>query len=185
MTKIKKETIQQVASMQQDMSALTQEKIKEMAPKPLETELKMSLKERAKLEGAYYLEPKISLPANSKPKPEYEAKRKRDWEYVKGVYRHEDDSLEPMGFWFLKWPGDPYCMWEVPVGVPVYVPRMIAHHLSGEKDPDTGIEAMKYHKFGYGNDPISMGDASANPNKQFRPVGTFYRGKFTPVGAFS
>lgn len=187
MTKIKKETLQEIGSIQTEMSALTQDKIKEIAPAPVEIELKMSLKERAKLEGVLYIEPKRKMKPFGKLKPEWQQMHDNDWEYVKGVFQNESmngrNSSEPIQFWFLKWAGDPDCLWEVPVNVPVYLPRMIAIHLSGERQ-STGIEAMKYHTFDYVQSPASAWQPDQFTH-HFTPTGTHYRGKFVPIGAFS
>jgi hypothetical protein len=187
MAKIKKEELQKIGSLQVEMSNLTTDKIKETAPKAIEKEIPSSLKERAKLENVIYVEPKTKIPPISKLDPKFREKRDRDWEYIKGTYYHENvngrASTEPMRFWFQKWPGDPYCQWEVPAGKPVYVPRMIARHLAGEKDPDTGMEAMKYHTFDFIAD--SNAKESDQFTHQFRPTATHYTGRFITTGSFA
>lgn len=188
---MKKETeklVRETASMSSGMSTLTVDKVNEIAPEAAETEIKLSVKERAKLENIRYIEPKRVLQAIGKLKPEWKKIRDYDWEYVKGMFQGEVingvTSLEPKSFWFAKWPGDQDTFWEIPVGVPVYVPRMIAIYLSGEREKDTGMESMKYHTFDYLQRPESH-LRKDDFTHQFSPVSTVYRGRFVPMGVFS
>ena len=166
---------------------MTQDQINEVAPKAEEKELPLDMEAKAKKEGALYLKPKRKLKPISKLKPELKKMRDHDWEYVKGVYQNESlsgiGSNEPKEFWFLKWPGDEDCLWEVPVNIPVYLPRMVARHLAGEKQ-STGMEAMKYHTFDYKENP-ELKAIKNEVTESFIPVATHYIGKFTAVGAFS
>jgi len=184
---VKKEVVEKVANLQSEMSSLTQEKIQEVAPKAIEKGLELSMKERAKIENAQYIEPSRKLKAIGELKAEWRPKRERDWEYVKGIFQNENEggriNNEPKKFWFRKWPGDPDCLWEIPVNVPVYVPRMIAKLLSGEQDEDTGIQAMKFHTFDFVDQPVNNFRPDSFTH-EFRPTGTHYTGKFSPLGAF-
>lgn len=189
---MKKETeklVKDVANLQPSMSSLTVDKINEKAPNPEPiSEIKISLKERAKLEGALWLEPKKKLQPFGKLNPNWERQHAYDWEYVAGMFQPEviggKPSNEPKCFWFSKWAGDPDCLWEVPVNRKVYLPRMIALYLSGEKDTATGMESMKYHTFDYIQRPEPYW-RSDEFTHQFQPTGTHYRGRFVPIGVFS
>lgn len=188
---MKKETeklVRETASMSSSMSALTVDKINEIAPDAPDAEVRLSTKERAALEKVRYLEPTKVLQAIGKLKPEWKKIRDYDWEYVKGMFQGEVvngvQSLEPKKFWFAKWPGDQDSYWEVPVGVPVYLPRMIAIYLAGERDKDTGMESMKYHTFDYLQRPEAYWKKD-DFTHQFSAVSTVYRGRFVPMGVFS
>jgi hypothetical protein len=180
--------IKEVAEIAPEMSALTVDKISKTAPKAEEAELKMTAKQKAEMEGAQWITPKKQLQAFGTLKNEWRRAREHDWEYVKGMFQPEvingRSTSEPKCFWFSKWPGDPDCLWEVPVSVPVYLPRMIAYYLSGEKDPLTGMESMKYHTFDYIERPTTYWKADTFTH-QFTPTNTHYRGRFVPIGAFS
>lgn len=189
MTKVQEQLVKQTLSVAAATQELTVDKINETAPKPVELETApLSIKERAKLENVRYVEPKKKLPALGKLPEKLQKQHAYDWEYVKGVYRHEGASgqymSEPMEFWFVKYPGDQDCLWSVPVGVPCYVPRMVAKHLSGERDEVTGIEVMKYHSFDYKQRPDSLWRKD-DFTHDFSVIATHYRGKFSPMGAFN
>ncbi len=183
-----KEFIREIANISTEMSELTVDKINEVAPKPEEVEVKLTTKQIAAAENIRYIEPKKRLQAFGELKSEWKKKRDHDWQYVKGMFQSEVingmSSGEDKCFWFSKWPGDPDCLWEIPVNIPVYVPRMIAYYLSGEKDLDTGLESMKYHTFNYIERPTN----SLRSNEfmhQFSVTGTHYRGRFVPLGVFA
>ncbi len=188
MKKDKEKLVQEVAGLQSEMSSLTLDKVNEIAPKAEEVEVKVSMKDKAKAEGAKYIEPKKTLPPVGTLKPEWKKKRDYDWQYVKGMFQPDTSSgratNEPKSFWFSKWAGDPDCWWEIPVNTPVYVPRMIAYYLSGEKDEDTGMESMKYHSFDYVQRPEPYWRTD-DFTHQFSPTATHYRGRFVPMGVFS
>lgn len=187
---MKKETldlVKNVASMNASMTELTMDKISEKAPDAEPSEIKLSTREIAKSEGCLYIEPKRKLPAIGALKPEWKSRHARDWEYVKGMFQSEvvngHSSREPKKFWFAKWGGDPDCLWEVPVNTPVYLPRMIAHYLSGMKDEDTGLESMKFHTFDYVERPQQI-QRPDEYTHEFQVTGTHYRGRFVPLGVF-
>jgi hypothetical protein len=185
MKKDAKDLVKDVANLQQDLNKLTVDVINETAPKVVDTEVqtKMSKKELAKLEGVPYIEPVRKLKAIGTLPEKWRAKRERDWEYVKGIFENEVCRGEPIKFTFSKWPGDPDCVWEVPANRPVYVPRMIAKHLSGEQDEDTGIKAMEYHSFDYLTKHASNIEVGKEM-ESFCTTGTYSRGKFRALGAF-
>jgi len=184
----KPDMVNEVLEMQESMSELTVDKISETAPKVEISEGLLSLKEKARREGAIWLEPKKKFPPIGKLKPEWEKTHAYDWEYVSGIFQGESNygksSMESECFWFCKWPGDPDCFWEVPANKKVYLPRMLALYLSGEKDPVTGLEAMKYHTFDYIQRPEPYWKTD-DFTHQFQVTGTHYRGRFMPIGVFS
>lgn len=179
---MKKETeslVKEVATMGQQISQLTVEKINQLAPAPEETELRMTAKQIAASEGARYVEPKKRLPAFGILPEKQKKEHERAWEYVKGIYENYVVSGEPIEFWYCEYPGDPDCLWSIPCNVPVYVPRMIAKHLE---------EVQKYHSFSRlegSADPLPMMAGEVEAMKWFRPSGTHYRGKFRAIGVFS
>lgn len=178
--------VKDVLEMQHSMNALTQDKISETAPKEVEVapQVEISLKEIARREGIPYIEPIRKFQAFGTLKPEWKAKRDHDWQYVKGMWENEIIKGEGIKFTFSKWPGDPDCMWEIPANKPVYVPRMIAKLLSGEKDEDTGYEVLKYHSF----DHVQKSEQYWQKDEfthQFCATGTYSRGRFRAIGAFS
>jgi hypothetical protein len=186
MNKEKVKIVNELLTNQKEMNELTVDKICEAAPeaKEVEQQVKINYKELAEREGIEYIEPvRKLLPFGTLPE-KWRKMRDHDWEYVKGVFENEVSKGESIKFGFSKWPGDPDCVWEVPANRPVYVPRMIAKHLSGEKDEHTGIQAMEYHTF----DHIQKAHNQWKKDHfadQFAVTGTQKRGTFRPIGAFS
>jgi len=183
---IKKADVQLVESLidtQKEMNSLTVDKIVDTAPKETETEMKTDWKAVAQKEGIQYIEPVRKMQAFGKLPDKWKSKHARDWEYVKGIFENQVNPNEPIKFTFCKWPGDPDCMWSIPANVPVYVPRMVAKLLSGEKDEDTGIQAMQYHEFKHIEKTPKLWQKDDFTN-QFTVTGTHSRGKFRPIGAF-
>ena len=179
------ELVSKVIDNQNEMNALTVDKINELAPalEEKEPEVKLSTKEIARMEGVRYIEPLKKLQAFGTLPDKWKAKRDRDWEYVKGIFENDVQKGEPIRFTYCKWPGDPDCMWEVPANTPCYVPRFVAKLLSGEKDEDTGIQAMNYHTFNHmqrAQEFLRKDDFM----EQFSVSGTLSRGKFRAIGAF-
>lgn len=175
----KEKLVKDTISMSQEISYMSVDKINELAPKPQETELRLTAKQKASDEGVMYVEPKRKLPGFGKlPEKQVEEHRKA-WEYVKGIYENYIVNGEPVKFWFCKYAGDPDCLWEIPCNVPVYVPRMIAQHLE---------EVQKYHSFSQlapTAEPLPMAAGDVESMRWFYPSGTHYRGKFRPIGAFA
>lgn len=186
MSKQQEKAVKDVLSLHKDMNELTVDKIESMAPEVKESEpqIKISMKELAKSENVQYIEPLRKLQPFGCLPEKWKKLHAHDWEYVKGIFENEVSRGEPIRFTFSKWPGDPDCIWEVPSNVPVYVPRMIAKHLSGEKDEITGMQAMQYHNFEH----IQKADSQLRKDdfmQQFAVTGTISRGKFRAIGAFS
>ena len=181
---MKKETeklVKAAVAIQEDLGQMTVDTIESRAP-TLE-EAPVSLRERAKLEGVMYIEPKRKLPAIGKLPEKLQRHHAHDWEYVKAMYDNPK-SNESIVFWLCKYPGDQDCQWEIPSNVAVYVPRMIAMHLSGERENLTGIQAMIYHTFDYKEIPTPYWRAD-DFTHQFSVVGTHSRGRMRPIGVFS
>jgi hypothetical protein len=185
MKKTDKDLVEGVINMQKDMNELSVDKINEIAPKQEEKMpvVVLSKKEIAAMEGIQYVEPIRKFQAFGVLPEKWKKERDHDWEYVKGIYENEVVRGDPIRFTFSKWPGDPDCMWEIPSNKPVYVPRMIAKLLSGEKDESTGIQAMQYHSFNH----IARAEVNWQKDEfthQFAATGTYSRGKFRAMGAF-
>jgi hypothetical protein len=171
----KKNAVEQVLEMQQDMNALTVDKINETAPKAVEVEEKVNYKKLAEKEGVQYIEPLRKLNAFGTLPDKQLKEHTRDWEYVKGVFENHVINGEPITFWYSKYAGDPDCLWQVPCNRPVYVPRMIATHLES---------CMQYHTFDYVQKP-EQNWRKDDFTHNFTATNTFYRGKFRPIGAFA
>ena len=181
-----KKLVNEVVEIHKDMNELSVDKINETAPQAVEKEqqVKVNYKELAAREGIQYIEPiRKFLPFGTLPE-KWKKFRDHDWEYVKGVFENEVSRGEPIKFTFCKWPGDPDCTWEVPSNRPVYVPRMIAKLLSGEKDEHTGMQAMQYHSFNHIEKTPQIWQKD-DFTHQFVVTGTHTRGKFRAIGAFS
>ena len=178
-----KAAVNAVLEVHKDMAELTVDKINDIAPPEAEKEIKISLKEIARLEGIQYIEPIRKLQPFGILPEKWKSKHAHDWEYVKGMFDNEVAKGEPFRFTFSKWPGDPDCMWEIPANRPVYVPRMIAKLLSGEKDEDTGAQAMNYHQFQHIEKAPQIWQKD-DFTSQFTVTGTLSRGKFRAIGAF-
>ncbi len=178
--------VKDVIGLQKDMNELTVDKINDAAPakRELEPEVKLSAREIAKMEGVAYLEPIRKLPPIGVLPEKWKKEHAKDWEYVKGIFENEVCRGEPIRFSFSKWPGDHDCVWEVPSNRPVYLPRMIAKHLSGEVDESTGMKAMEYHSFDHIQKQPQIWQKD-DFTHQFSVTGTFSRGKFRALGAFT
>jgi hypothetical protein len=177
MKKAEKEIVESVAANQENLDSLSVDNIKKTAPAAKQKDpQKESLKKRAEIEGAKYIEPKrrMSPPVGKLPDA-LKKQHAHDWEYVKGIYENYVVTGEPLTFSLCLYPGDPDYMWEIPANTPIYVPRMVAKHLE---------ETQAYHSFGYMEK--SSQDWKVNGyTHQFAVTGTHYRGKFRPIGAFS
>lgn len=176
---MKKETqklVESTIGLQKSMNELSVDEVNRIAPSITEEIQEMSLKERAKLEGVKYIEPKrrLSAPLGNLPEKQKQ-EHAHAWEYVKGIYENYVVNGEPITFSLCLYPGDADYLWEVPANVPVYVPRMIAKHLE---------EQQKYHTFDYIQIPENQWKKD-DFTHSFRPIGTHYRGKFRPIGAFA
>ena len=177
--------LKSVIDLHEDMNALSVDKVNAIAPalEEKEPEVKLSPKELARQEGIRYIEPLRKLqPIGTLPE-KWKSMHKRDWEYVKGIFENEVSKGESLRFCHCKWPGDPDCIWEVPANIPVYVPRMIAKLLSGERDEDTGQQAMLYHSFSH----VQKADSQLRKDdfmEQFCPLATYSTGRFRAIGAF-
>lgn len=173
--KTQTDLVKSVINQQKDLNAMTVDEVNKTPVAEVETEIKMSKKEMAKLENVPYLEPLRKLVAVGILPEKLKSRHAYDWEYVKGIFENFEVSGEPVTFWYSKYPGDPDCLWEVPCNIPVYVPRMIAQHLE---------EVMKYHKFDYVETDVKSWKSDQFTH-QLRPIATHYRGKFRSIGAFS
>lgn len=164
-------------SLTSSMDALTQEKIIETAPPPMEPEIQTKLTNRqlADQMNLRYIEPARKLAPLGKL-PEYQkAEHAYMWEYVKGIYENYDFVGETLTFFLCLYPGDPDCLWHIPANVPVFVPRMVAKHLE---------ECQQYHTFKYKELPQNR-KKELDFNDEFAVDQTHYRGKFRPIGAFA
>lgn len=177
MKKSTESLVDQTVKVQENLKTMTVDEINAQAPKAIEpVPQEMSLKERAKLEGVRYIEPKRRLsPPLGKLPDALKAKHKHDWEYVKGIYENYVVTGEPLTFNLCLYPGDADFMWEIPANVPVYVPRMVAKHLE---------EVQAYHTFEYLEKP-QHDWRKDDETHAFKVTGTKYRGKFRPIGAFA
>lgn len=177
MKKTSETLVQAATDIKENLDSMSVDKINASAPKAIEPiPQEMSLKERAKLEGVRYIEPKRRLsPPLGKLPEKLKAKHAHDWEYVKGIYENYIVIGEPITFNLCMYPGDADYMWEVPANVPVYVPRMVAKHLE---------ECQAYHTFNY-VEKASQEWRANEETHQFKVTGTHYRGKFRPIGAFA
>lgn len=169
--------IQATVAIEENLKSLTVDEINKQSPKGLEPEVQeMSLKEKAKKEGARYIEPKRRLsPPLGKLPEKLQKQHKHDWEYVKGIYENYIIVGEAITFSLCLYAGDPDYMWEIPANVAVYVPRMIAKHLE---------EVQAYHTFKHIERPSHEWHTDSETH-QLKVTGTHYRGKFRPIGAFS
>ena len=176
MKKQSESLIKGALEIQADLNSLTVDQINREAPKAIEQiPQEMSLKERAKLEGARYVEPKRLSPPLGKLPESLKKEHNHAWEYVKGIYENYVVTGEPLTFSYSVYPGDADYMWTVPANVPVYVPRFIAKHLE---------ECQAYHTFNY-VEKNSSDWKTNDQTHQFKVTGTTYRGKFRPIGAFA
>jgi hypothetical protein len=169
------EAVKDVLKLQEQMNAMSVDKINDIAPKVEDAPVEMSMKERASLENALYIEPKRTLKAFGTLPEKLKKEHAHAWEYVKGMFENYIVNTEHLTFWLCLYPGDPDCLWEIPPNRPVYVPRHVAKHLE---------EIMKYHTFDF----IQKPESKWRPGDQmesFSPVGTHYRGKFRAIGAFA
>lgn len=177
MNKQKKDetAVKEVLELQKDLNAMSVDKINQIAPKIEEVPLEMSLKERAALENALYIEPKRTLKSFGTLPEKLKKEHAYAWEYVKGMFENYIVNGESITFWLSLYPGDPDCLWEIPPNRPVYIPRHVAKHLE---------EVMKYHTFSFIDKPADKWRPGDHTD-YFAPTGTHYRGKFRAIGAFA
>lgn len=170
-----KKVVKEVVKLQENLSTLTVDEVNAKAPVYEPEPQKESLKERAKREGARYIEPtrRLSPPLGKLPE-KLKADHARDWEYVKGIYENIVVAGEPLKFSYCKYAGDADYLWEIPANTPVYVPRFIAKHLEN---------CQAYHTFDYVEKPQQFKTVDEYTD-QFTVTGTQYRGKFRSMGAF-
>lgn len=171
------EAVKDVLELQKDMNAMSVDKINELAPKveAEEIEKPLSMRERAALENARYIEPKRTLKAFGTLPEKLKREHAHAWEYVKGMFENYIVNGESITFWLSLYPGDPDCLWEIPPNVAVYIPRHVAKHLE---------EIMKYHSFSFLEKPKERW-RPGDEMEFFAPTGTHYRGKFRAIGAFA
>lgn len=175
MSKTKEDLVKSTIDLQENMNSLSQDKVNEMAPKPdIDEKPQLSLKEKARLANAVFIEPIRKLTPFGKLPDSLKKEHAYDWEYVTGIFENVIINGEPLRFWYSKYPGDPDCLWEIPCNKPLYLPRMIAKHLE---------EGLKYHTFTYREIPQER----QRPDEfthEFIPTGTHYRGKMRAVDSF-
>lgn len=179
------QTVESMINLQKEMNDFTVDKIESVAPKQeeFEPQVKLSMKEIAKMEGIPYIEPYRTLPAVGVLPDKWKKMHAEDWEYVKGIFENTVSPGESICFSLCLWPGDKDCSWRIPANRVVYVPRMVARLLSGEKHPHLNVQALKYHTFNY----IERPSVEWSPDQfthNFNVLGTFSRGNFRAVGAF-
>jgi hypothetical protein len=169
------DSVKSTLSLQSSLNEMTVDKINDQAPDGEAPEPKVSYREIAAREGIRYIEPKRRLKGFGELPEKLKKEHAHAWEYVKGMFENYIINTEPLTFWLSLYPGDPDCLWEIPPNVPVYIPRHVAKHLE---------ETMKYHTFSFIEKPKEKwkpGDSM----EDFAATGTFYRGKFRAIGAFS
>lgn len=80
---------------------------------------------------APYIKPVRSMPACSRAKPEQEKMRKAAWEYIRCIVENYEVRGESVQFWYCPpLSGEQTWEWIIPVNIPVWIPRMVAEHLS-------------------------------------------------------
>lgn len=166
-----------------DMSHMTVDQIAKTKAEAPEEQTKLSTREIAKQKGIPYMEPIKKLTGFGTLPDRLKSAHDKDWEYVLAIYENQIVRGEPIKFWFKKYPGDPDCLWEIPANRPVYIPRMIAKHLSGERDEISGMQSMVYHTFDYIQKPDNAWRKD-DFTHTFQAIGTHYRGTCRAVGAF-
>lgn len=167
--------VKSTINMQTELSALTVDKIAETPKTEVEPQTKLTTKQIAANENIQYIEPRKRIKGIGTLPEKLKKQHDHDWEYVKGIAENYEVVGEPICFWLSLYPGDPDCLWEIPVNRPVYVPRMIAKHLES---------VMEYHSFNYIEKPTTQWKTDEFTHN-FAPSATHYRGKFRPIGAFS
>ncbi len=87
---------------------------------------------------APYLKPTrfISCSTNEKFNPAWQKMKDREQEYVKVIVENLEIIGEKVELWHKNWPRQHAEFWQIPVNVPVYIPRGIA----------TQISRCKYHR---------------------------------------
>ena len=124
MKKEKEELILKTAQLTQDLSELTVDKINQAPVIEPEPQTKLTNKQLADSMGLLYIEPIRKMPPFGTLPEKLKKEHARDWEYVKGIYENIESMGESAEFWYVKYPGDPDCLWRIPANIPVFVPRM-------------------------------------------------------------
>ena len=111
MKKETQELVKATIGLQENMNTLTMDEIDRKAPTAEVKEI--SIKEKAKLENARYIEPKRRLSPPLGKLPESQKKEHaHDWEYVKGMYENYVVNGESLTFGLCLYAGDPDLLWE-------------------------------------------------------------------------
>lgn len=164
-----------IDDLENSLNKLTVDEIKNTPVTEPEPQTLLTNKEIADSMNIRYIEPIRKLQPFGTCPQQLKKDRDHDWEYVKAIYENYDDIGECAEFWLSKYPGDPDCLWRIPANVPVFVPRMVAKHLS---------EIQKYHIFDYGAKPNQEILKHGDFTHEFHVKETKYRGKMRPLGVY-
>lgn len=77
-----------------------------------------------------YIKPVRSISSKEPFNERFREAHTRAWEYVKCQAVNGEILGEKIELWNKKFPGDPATFWQIPVGVNIYIPRMIAKQIS-------------------------------------------------------
>lgn len=120
----------QMDSVQKDLSSLTPDRLS-LAPLTETTPQTLMSSRQVQMLDPRYIKPSRSQTPNGKPKASQNALRDKAWEYVNCMVENKEVPGETACFWLKPPISGEFCYyWEVPVNIPVQLPRFVADHLS-------------------------------------------------------
>lgn len=115
-----------------------------MAQAPRADTAPPEITQKAAKADAPYIRPTRSINSKEKFNERFRAEHTHMWAYVKCIVENKEIKGEKVEFWTKKFPGDPAHFWQVPVGRPIYLPRLCAeklascsYHILSMGDPNT------------------------------------------------
>jgi hypothetical protein len=150
----------QFEAFDSQVKEMTLDRMSKSPERESEPNVKLSQRE---LEGSkdVYLKPHRSFPPGVNPKTgevekfneRFRAEYEFQKEYVRFVAQNNEIIGETIEFDLKKFPGTPINSWKVPVGKPVWAPRMVAERIKGCKHhklvmqdkPTGGDQNMQYY----------------------------------------
>lgn len=110
-----------------EVKNLTLDRMNE-APKEEKAPLEVAKKDLYK--DGLYIKPVRSISSKEQFNEKFREAHSKAWEYVKCQATNGEIIGEKIELWNKKFAGDPATFWQIPVGISIYIPRMIAKQIS-------------------------------------------------------
>lgn len=120
----------QCDALEEQIKSITLDRMRLTPSEETEQQTKISKREAARAD-APYIRPTRSIQSKEQFNETFRNQHTRAWEYVKCIVENKELIGEKVEFWTKKFPGDAAHFWQVPVNIPVQIPRMCAERLAG------------------------------------------------------